>query len=198
MISLLALLLLAQAAAAARGRPLRRPPRRRRARWSCWRRAWAHPDRARPGQGARSPSTNFLKYVRAGHYDGTLFHRVIPGFMVQGGGMDADDEGEAHRARPSATRRRTALRNTAGHRRHGPHQRPQQRHRAVLHQREGQRRPSTSASGGAGYAVFGEVIEGMDVVDQIVAVPTKTAGPARERARDAGADQERPRRGRRR
>ena len=83
----------------------------------------------------KAPKTvaNFLEYVESGHYDGTVFHRVIDGFMIQGGGMDGTlKEKET----------KPPIRNEAGqwtdqqeiHPGHGPHQRPAQRNLSVLHQ----------------------------------------------------------------
>ena len=118
---------------------------------------------------------NFLAYVRAGHYDGTIFHRVIPGFMIQGGGMDAHHEGEGRPGPRSRTRPRNKLRNDRG---------------TVAMARTAEPNSATAqffinvknnasldyGIGGAGYAVFGTVIEGMDVVDKIVAVRTTSKG----------------------
>jgi peptidyl-prolyl cis-trans isomerase A (cyclophilin A) len=117
---------------------------------------------------------NFLAYVRAGHYDGTVFHRVIPGFMVQGGGMDAAMKEKATRP-PIKNEAANKLRNDRG---------------TVAMARTAEPNSATAqffinvknnasldyGVGGAGYAVFGMVIEGMDVVDRIVAVPTTTKG----------------------
>ena len=118
---------------------------------------------------------NFLAYVRAGHYDGTIFHRVIPGFMVQGGGFDAQMKQKAVRA-PIKNESGNGLSNRRG---------------TLAMARTGEPDSATAqffinvvnndrldARGGApGYAVFGEVVEGMDVVDRIVAVPTTSRGP---------------------
>jgi cyclophilin family peptidyl-prolyl cis-trans isomerase/cytochrome c5 len=132
---------------------------------------------------------NFMKYVQARHYDGTIFHRVMPGFMVQGGGLDAKMVEKVTMADPQRGAQRAA--QHARQRRDGAHQRPQQRHRAVLHQRARTTTASTSDPG-AGYAVFGEVLDGMDVVDKIVRCQTPSAGDT-ERARGADSDQDRAR-----
>ena len=131
---------------------------------------------------AKAPKTvdNFVQYVKAGHYDGTVFHRVINNFMIQGGGMTADLKEKPTRA-PIALESRNGLTNERGTRRDGAHQRPELGDRAVLHQRQGQRLPEPpQARDGNGYAVFGKVISGMDVVDKIRAVPT---GPERRAGR---------------
>jgi peptidyl-prolyl cis-trans isomerase A (cyclophilin A) len=118
---------------------------------------------------------NFAKYARSGHYAGTVFHRVIPGFMIQGGGMTAELQ-EKPTSPPIRNEARNGVRNTRG---------------AIAMARTNDPNSATSqffinvkdnasldfGINGAGYAVFGQVIEGMDVVDKIVAVPTKNAGP---------------------
>jgi peptidyl-prolyl cis-trans isomerase A (cyclophilin A) len=117
---------------------------------------------------------NFLQYVKAGHYNGTIFHRVIPGFMVQGGGMDVKMQEKPTRP-PIRNEAKNGLRNSRG---------------TVAMARTSDPNSATAqffinvkdnasldfGIRGAGYAVFGEVIEGMDVVDRIVAVPTGTRG----------------------
>ena len=121
---------------------------------------------------------NFLAYVSSGFYEGTVFHRVIPGFMIQGGGMTADLNRKATResieneatnglknARGTLAMARTADVNSATSQFF-----INTVDNAMLDHR------STNASE-FGYAVFGIVTEGMDVVDKIRAVPTGTRGP---------------------
>jgi peptidyl-prolyl cis-trans isomerase A (cyclophilin A) len=118
---------------------------------------------------------NFVKYARAGHYSGTVFHRVIPGFMIQGGGMTAELK-EKPTSPPIRNEARNGVRNLrasiAMARTNDPNSATAQ---FFINVKDN---PSLDFGiQGAGYAVFGQVIEGMDVVDKIVAVPTKNAGP---------------------
>jgi peptidyl-prolyl cis-trans isomerase A (cyclophilin A) len=125
----------------------------------------------------RSPISvaNFAKYARSGHYAGTVFHRVMPNFMIQGGGMTPELQ-EKPTSPPIRNEARNGVRNTRG---------------SVAMARTNDPNSATSqffinlkdnpfldfGIQGAGYAVFGQVIDGMDVVDKIAAVRTKTAGP---------------------
>ncbi|WP_055449830.1 peptidylprolyl isomerase [Thiomonas bhubaneswarensis] len=127
---------------------------------------------------ARAPKTvaNFLDYVKSGFYKGTIFHRVIPGFMVQGGGFTADMQKKPTRA-PIPLESQNGLRNLRGTiamaRTPDPNSATSQFFINVVDN------PSLDypKPDGYGYAVFGKVISGMDVVDKIVAVPTKNEGP---------------------
>ncbi len=118
---------------------------------------------------------NFLDYVRSGYYDGTVFHRVIPGFMVQGGGFTPDIK-EKPGKEPIKNEASSGLRNARGTiamaRLDAPNSATSQFYINL-------RANHTLDYGirGAGYAVFGEVVEGMDVVDRIATVPTTRRGP---------------------
>jgi cyclophilin family peptidyl-prolyl cis-trans isomerase len=120
---------------------------------------------------------NFVKYVEAGHYDGTIFHRVIDGFMIQGGGFSKDMKQKATNP-PIKNEGANGLKND---------------NYTVAMARTGVRDSATSQffinlkdndflnySGespqGWGYAVFGKVVEGKDTVDKIRKVPTGDAG----------------------
>ncbi len=115
---------------------------------------------------------NFLKYVRGGFYDGTVFHRVMTNFMIQGGGMTPDLKEKT--TRPAIRNEaRNGLRNSRGTiamaRTNDPNSATSQ---FFINVKDNHR--LDFGIGGAGYAVFGEVVEGMDVVDKIVGVPTGT------------------------
>jgi cyclophilin family peptidyl-prolyl cis-trans isomerase len=129
---------------------------------------------------AKAPKTveNFLGLVRAGFYDGTIFHRVIPGFMAQGGGFTPD-----FRQKPTGQPVKNEsqgglpnLRGTVAMARTGdPHSATAQFFINVVDNRfldAGPRHP-----GGFGYTVFGRVVEGIEVADRMVAAPTGPAGP---------------------
>lgn len=123
---------------------------------------------------ARAPITvkNFLTYVKEGHYDGVIFHRVIPGFMIQGGGFDANMKERSTRA-PIKNEHDNGLTNRRGTismaRTSDPNSATAQFFINVAN--------NAALDQGDGYAVFGEVTEGMDVVDKIVAAPTTSVGP---------------------
>jgi len=115
-------------------------------------------------------SENFLRYVDDGHFDGTVFHRVIPGFMIQGGGFKADMSQKPVR-KPITNEAANGLRNRRG---------------SLAMARTNDVNSATAQffinlvdnafldhkPGNFGYAVFGRVVDGMDIVDKIAAVKT--------------------------
>ena len=128
----------------------------------------------------KAPKTvkNFLDYVKAGHYNGTIFHRVIPGFMIQGGGFTPDMTEKPTRP-PIKNEADNGLQERARHlamaRTADPNSATAQFFINVANNDFLNLRGKTAE--GWGYAVFGKVVEGMDVVDAIVQVPTTTKGP---------------------
>ncbi|HZQ75299.1 MAG TPA: peptidylprolyl isomerase [Burkholderiales bacterium] len=125
----------------------------------------------------KAPKTveNFLKYVRDGQYNGTIFHRVIPGFMIQGGGFTPDLKQKPTRP-PVPIESKNGLKNDVG---------------TIAMARTSDPNSATSqffinvnnnsflnypGQDGNGYTVFGKVVDGMDVVNKIAAVPTGNKG----------------------
>ena len=121
---------------------------------------------------------NFLQYVKDRHYDGTVFHRVIPGFMIQGGGFDPDFSEKPAR-KPVRNEAANGLRNETGTiamaRTPDPHSATAQFFINVANNESLDFRFPTQE--GYGYCVFGKVVKGMDVVYRIVKVQTGP-GPA--------------------
>jgi len=127
----------------------------------------------------KAPKTvaNFLEYVGSGFYDNTVFHRVIEGFMIQGGGFELADDGEIRQKEtrdPIQNEADNGLKNARG---------------TIAMARTGDPHSATAqffinhgdnasldqpASGGWGYAVFGKVVDGIEVVDKIAALATGT------------------------
>ncbi|HUK12744.1 MAG TPA: peptidylprolyl isomerase [Thermoanaerobaculaceae bacterium] len=129
---------------------------------------------------AKAPKTvaNFVEYVKAGYYDGLIFHRVIKGFMAQGGGVTADYQSKPTRP-PIVNEAGNGLKNQRG---------------TIAMARTGEVNSATGqffinlvdnafldhrddSPAGFGYCVFGKVVKGMDVVDAIAAIPTGPGGP---------------------
>ncbi len=128
---------------------------------------------------AKAPKTveNFLSYVKAGHYDGTVFHRVIADFMIQGGGMDAEMKEKTTKAPIplESSNGLSNLRGTVAMARTGdPNSATSQFFVNVV---DNQRLDKAQARDGNGYAVFGKVVSGMDVIDKIRAVEIAPKGP---------------------
>jgi peptidyl-prolyl cis-trans isomerase A (cyclophilin A) len=132
--------------------------------------------------GAQAPATvaNFLDYVKAGHYDGLVFHRVIGGFMIQGGGFDPQMRQRPTRA-PIPNESANGLSNQRGTiamaRTSAPNSATAQFFINVV---DNESLDRERAQDGWGYCVFGRVATGMDVVDRIAAVPTAARGPMRD------------------
>ena len=148
----------------------------------------------------KAPETvaNFIQYVQDGFYDGTIFHRVIPGFMIQGGGFTTDMARKDTRD-PIGNEADNGLANARGTlamaRTSDPHSATAQFFINVVDNAFLDHQSPTPR--GWGYAVFGRVVDGMDVVDAIVESPTGRSGgmsdvPVEaiviEHAREAGAD----------
>jgi peptidyl-prolyl cis-trans isomerase B (cyclophilin B) len=128
---------------------------------------------------AKAPNSvaNFLAYVNKGHYDGTVFHRVIPGFMIQGGGFEP---GMTQKAtdKPIDNEANNGLKNTkytlAMARTNDPHSATAQFFINIAD--NGFLNHTAPSAQGWGYAVFGKVVAGTDVVDKIAAVKTGQKG----------------------
>ncbi|MEK0416864.1 MAG: hypothetical protein RI949_870 [Pseudomonadota bacterium] len=154
--------------------------------WVLTQAAWAQKVRLSTSAGdivveldrAKAPKTvdNFLAYVKSGHYSGTIFHRVIENFMIQGGGMTASMAEKPTRA-PIPLEADNGLLNVRGTiamaRTSVPDSATSQFFINVV---DNAFLDAANARDGRGYAVFGRVIEGMEVVDQIKTVPTSAKG----------------------
>ncbi len=128
----------------------------------------------------KAPNTvaNFLEYVKDGFYDGTIFHRVIDGFMIQGGGFTQDYKQKQTRnaIQNEANNGLKNLRGSIAMARTGdPHSATAQFFINVVD--NGFLDHTAQNPQGWGYAVFGKVMEGMEVVDKIKVTPTGAAGP---------------------
>ena len=120
---------------------------------------------------------NFIEYVNSGHFDGTIFHRVIPGFVIQGGGLESGMREKPTQA-PIENEADNGLKNVTGSicmaRTNDPHSATSQ---FFINLKDNQFLDHTEKSPqGWGYAVFGQVTGGMDVVEAIAAVQTGNAG----------------------
>ncbi|WP_433729750.1 peptidylprolyl isomerase [Nocardia sp. CA-129566] len=137
---------------------------------------------------AKAPGTvaNFVDYVNAGHYNGTIFHRVIPGFMIQGGGFTPDMKQKGTQA-PIQNEANNGLKNNkytvAMARTNDPHSATAQFFINVSD--NDFLNHSAPTPQGWGYTVFGKVTEGSEVVDKIAAVSTGSAGMHQDVPNDA-------------
>jgi len=136
----------------------------------------------------KAPKTvaNFLEYVKSHQFDGTIFHRVIPGFMIQGGGFTANMQQKPTRA-PIANEADNGLKNERGTlamaRTNDPNSASAQFFINLVNNKPLDFTSKTPS--GWGYAVFGKVVEGMGVVDKIATVPTGTSGGYSDVPREA-------------
>ena len=131
----------------------------------------------------KAPATaqNFQQYAKDGFYNGTIFHRVIPGFMIQGGGMESGMKEKKTRA-PITNEADNGLKNARGTlamaRTSDPHSASAQFFINLVDNHFLNHTSKTNA--GWGYAVFGKVVAGMDIVDKIATVKTGRSGMHRD------------------
>ena len=121
---------------------------------------------------------NFISIAESGYYEGTIFHRVINGFMIQGGGLTSDMSNKSSGTSPIQNEANNGLSNDRGTiamaRTMDPHSATSQFF--INHKDNGFLNHTGETSQGWGYAVFGKVTDGMDVVDQIAEVATGSSG----------------------
>ncbi len=131
----------------------------------------------------KAPATadNFEQYAKDGFYNGTIFHRVIPGFMIQGGGMESGMK-EKDTREPIANEADNGLKNARGTiamaRTSDPHSASAQFFINLVDNHFLNHTSKTNA--GWGYAVFGKVVAGMDIVDKIATIKTGRSGMHRD------------------
>lgn len=129
-------------------------------------------------ENAPNTSENFLAYVDDGYFVDTTFHRVIPGFMIQGGGLTADMADKPSKHAPIQNEANNGLTNVKGSlamaRTGDPHSATSQFF--INHADNAFLNFSNESMQGWGYAVFGKVTEGMDIVEEIAAVATSNKG----------------------
>jgi len=129
-------------------------------------------------ENAPASTENFLAYVDDGYFVDTTFHRVIPGFMIQGGGLTADMRDKPSRRAPIRNEANNGLRNDRGTlamaRTGDPHSATSQFF--INHKNNDFLNFTAESMQGWGYAVFGKVTDGMDVVDAIAQVQTGNSG----------------------
>jgi len=121
-------------------------------------------------------TANFVQYVKDGYYEGTIFHRVIPGFMAQAGGYTAARQPKAGLRAPIAIESNNGLHNQRGSIAMARTSNPDSASSQFFINVVDNGNLDYPGMDGFGYTVFGRVTEGMDVVDRIVAVPTRPVG----------------------
>jgi peptidyl-prolyl cis-trans isomerase A (cyclophilin A) len=126
----------------------------------------------------KAPKTveNFLQYAKDGFFKGTIFHRVIPGFMIQGGGFNPDMKQKDTRA-PVQNEAKNGLKNEMGTLAMARTQDPHSAGAQFFINLKNNVFLDYPGRDGWGYAVFGKVVEGLDVVQKIASLPTANAGP---------------------
>ena len=139
--------------------------------------ATTHGDIVLELDGENSPATvkNFLQYVRDRHYDNTVFHRVIDGFMIQGGGFEPGMKQKPTRA-PIENEAKNGLKNAAGTLAMARTQDPHSASAQFFINLVDNRPLDYPSRDGWGYAVFGKVSQGLDIVQKIAKVKTGNAG----------------------
>ncbi len=139
---------------------------------------WLELDRVK----APASVENFLAHARAGHYNATIFHRVVPGFVAQGGGWTPQlvelaklDAADGRKDVPIVNEWQNALKNNRGTIGMAREEAPDSATREWYINLSDNERLSTARekTGNAGYAVFGHVVQGMEVIDAIAAIPTE-------------------------
>jgi cyclophilin family peptidyl-prolyl cis-trans isomerase len=122
---------------------------------------------------------NFLDYIEEGFYDGTIFHRVIPNFMIQGGGFGPDMKGKDARE-PIINEASNGLKNERGSIAMARTSHPDSATSQFFINHKANPNLNYRGESNPGYAVFGKVVDGIEVVDKIAAVKTTTKGPYRD------------------
>jgi cyclophilin family peptidyl-prolyl cis-trans isomerase len=135
---------------------------------------------------AKAPKSveNFLQYVKDGHFNGTIFHRVIPNFMIQGGGFDKNMKQKETRA-PIENEAKNGLKNDLGTVAMARTNQPHSASAQFFINTKNNDFLNNPGQDGWGYAVFGKVVSGMDVVMKISGVPTGNVGPFGDVPREA-------------
>jgi cyclophilin family peptidyl-prolyl cis-trans isomerase len=130
---------------------------------------------------AKAPITveNFVTYIKDGFFDGTVFHRIVPGFVIQGGGFTPKGEQKKTRA-PIANEWQNGLKNKRGTLSMARTNNPNSASSQFFISLKDNDALDQPISGGAGYAVFGRVVVGMDVVDSIARSPRGSRGPMQD------------------